>query len=203
MVTMFVFKWVSITVCWVTGKELPRVAFSALLAHPVTVIVIKRHETSHWRNLVVFYIQTKSAIKHIYFLKSLKPQASSTLSTYVGLRVILSYNQQMSPAVGLFFRENLMNSAPLISMTCTCVGYTRLHTHAVYIQTKCWQGLRGWRVGSCCLRPSCPEEKLQAERGDIVRNVYKAVSGWKAEDDRAPTAFCFLRKQETERLVTV
>lgn len=53
----------------------------------------------------------------------------------------ISYIRQMILSVGPFFTENLVNSAPLVSMTYTCVGYTALH--AAYIHTKCWQAV-GW-----------------------------------------------------------
>lgn len=41
-------------------------------------------------------------------------------------------------------------------------------------------------------------KKLQAESGDIVRNVDKVVSGWKSGNDRDLKAFIFLRNQETK-----
>lgn len=38
------------------------------------------------------------------------------------------------------------------------------------------------------LKSQLSREKLQTERGDAVRNVYKAVRGRTADDDRAPPA---------------
>lgn len=52
------------------------------------------------------------------------------------------------------------------------------------------------------LKTQLSGEKLQTERGDVVRNVYKAVRGWKAEDERVPHAFCGSRKQETQSSVS-
>lgn len=74
------------------------------------------------------------------------------------------------------------------------------HTHMLCIHTKYRQELHCW-VGIMLLKTQLSGEKPQTERGDTVRNVYKAAWGRMAEDQQTPRALCGLRKKARQRLV--
>lgn len=138
-------------------------------------------------------------IRYSVNIEEKSPQQQAN-STHVRVRRYFP-KYRVSLFVGLFFNENLTNVAPLISKTYVCIGYTQphMHTHAVYMCTKCRQGLHCW-AGIMLLKAQLSGERPQTERGDAVRNVYKAARGRTAEDERAPRALCGLKA--TQRLVS-